>query len=396
MIQKIKELSQEILADSIELRRHLHMHPELSFEEKETSALVASKLEAMDIPIKTNVGGYGVVGELKGHKDNGQVIALRADMDALPIEEMTNQPYASKVKGVMHACGHDVHTTSLLGTARILNEMRSEFEGTVKLIFQPAEERLPGGASLMIKDGVLDTPRPSAVVGQHVHPPLAAGKVGFRPGMYMASTDEIFLTVKGKGGHGALPHACIDTTLVTSHILVAMQQVISRRADPTKPTVLTFGKIASDGGSTNVIPETVYVEGTFRAMDEKWRDKAHQYIKDVAHYTAKSMGAEVELEIVRGYPFLYNDPATTAQMTDFAKEFLGPENVVELPIQMTAEDFAYYTKEVPSCFYRLGVGNIERGIKSQLHSPTFDVDEDCFKVSSGLMAYMAINRLKGM
>lgn len=393
MIGKIKEISQALFEESVATRRYLHQNPELSFQEEKTSAFVAEQLTDLGIPIETNIGGFGVVGHIKGRKDNGKVVALRADMDALPILEQTNLPFASKVEGVMHACGHDVHTTSLLGTAKILSELTDQFEGTVKLVFQPAEERLPGGASLMIKDGLFKVQTPQAMIGQHVHPPLAVGKVGFRPGMYMASTDELYLTVKGKGGHGALPHDCIDTTLATAHILLSMQQVISRRADPTKPTVLTFGKIASAGGSTNVIPEQVYVEGTFRAMDEEWRDKAHELIKDVAFHTAKAMGATVELDIVRGYPFLYNDPKVTEEMIHFAKEFLGEENVVELPIQMTAEDFAYYTQEVDSCFYRLGVGNEARGITSQLHSPTFDVDEDCFRISSALMAYLAMSKL---
>ncbi|WP_236974422.1 M20 metallopeptidase family protein [Membranihabitans maritimus] len=389
----ISALNKTIKNDLIATRRYLHQHPELSFQEKETSKFVAGKLDDLGIPYKSNIGGYGIVAHIEG-RDSGKTVALRADMDALPIEEKTNKPYASKVKGVMHACGHDVHTTSLLGVAKILMENKAEINGTVKLIFQPAEERLPGGASLMIKDGVLQNPKPDIVVGQHVHPPLEVGKVGFKSGMYMASTDELFLHVKGKGGHGALPHDCIDTTLATSHILVAMQQIISRRANPAKPTVLTFGKIASDGGSTNVIPEKVYVEGTFRAMDEKWRAQAHKLIKDTAMYTARALGAEVEVEIKKGYPYLFNDPETTERLKALAIDFLGGDNVVELPIQMTAEDFAYYTREAKSCFYRLGVGNVSKGIQSQLHSPTFDVDEDCFDISSGLMAYMAIEELK--
>ncbi len=393
--QQIKDLSDEILDEVITFRRFLHQHPELSFQEENTSAYVAGKLKDWDIPYKENVGGYGVVGIIEGNDVNGKTIALRADMDALPIQEENDVDYASCNPGVMHACGHDVHTASLLGTAYVLNKLKNRFPGRIKLIFQPAEERLPGGASLMIKAGVLQNPEPQVILGQHVHPPLEVGKVGFRPGQYMASSDELFLTVKGKGGHGAMPHNGVDTTLVAAHIIVAMQQIISRRSDATIPSVLTLGKIYSDGGSTNIIPGTVHIEGTFRAMDEKWRYHAHELIRDTAIYTARALGASVDVDIRVGYPFLYNDPETTHNMRSRAVSFLGEDQVVDLPIRMTAEDFSYYSHEIKACFYRLGISDPDSSIPRQLHTPTFDVDERCLRTSVGLMTYLAIAELTG-
>lgn len=391
--QQIKDLSHEIMEEVIAIRRHLHSHPELSFHEKDTSRYVADKLQKWGILYEENVGGYGVVGMITGQKGNGKTIALRADMDALPIQEENQVDYASSNPGVMHACGHDVHTSSLLGTAYILNQLKNQFSGRVKLIFQPAEEQLPGGASLMIKAGVLKNPEPQVILGQHVHPPLEAGKVGFRPGTYMASSDELFLTVKGKGGHGAMPHKAVDTTLVAAHIIVALQQIVSRRSDPTIPSVLTLGKIYSDGGSTNIIPETVHIQGTFRAMDEKWRYQAHDLIRETAEHTARAFGATVDVNIKVGYPFLYNHPETTQKMRARAVDFLGEDRVVDLPIRMTAEDFAYYSHELDACFYRLGVANPGSTISRQLHTSTFDVDEKCFQTSMGLMAYLSLSEL---
>lgn len=392
-IQKIKDLSNEILADVILMRRHLHRNPELSFEEKNTSEFVAGKLKEWGIPFKSRIGGYGVVGLITGDLPGEKTIALRGDMDALPISEMNDVPYASQNDGVMHACGHDLHTASLLGVAYILQNMKMYFGGRIKLIFQPAEERLPGGASLMIKERVLHNPSPAFILGQHVHPPLTAGKVGFRSGKYMASTDEIFLTVKGKGGHGAMPHMAVDTILVAAHIIVALQQIVSRRSDPTIPSVLTLGKIYSDGGSTNIIPETVHIEGTFRAMDEEWRSRAHQLIKDTAMNTARALGASVDVNIKQGYPHLYNDPDTTERMRIRAIKFLGAEQVVDLPIRMTAEDFAYYSHEINACFYRLGVADPQWSEPRQLHTATFDVDESSLRTGVGLMSFLSLSEL---
>ena len=271
MKEQIQALAHQYHEEVIQLRRHIHQHPELSFHEVETGKFIAGKLQEWGIPFEHGVADNGVVGLIEGQKGSGKVVALRADIDALPIEEANEVPYKSKNRGVMHACGHDVHSSSLLGTAKILNELKGQISGTVKLIFQPAEEMLPGGASIMIKEGVLENPAPASIFGQHVHPPLQVGKVGFRPGMYMASTDELYMTVTGKGGHGAIPQNCIDPIVITSHIITALQQVVSRRANPTMPTVLTFGFIASTGGSTNVIPNEVKLKGTFRTNDEDWR-----------------------------------------------------------------------------------------------------------------------------
>ncbi len=392
---KIQKLAQTYHQDTIDIRRHLHQNPELSYEEVETGKYISEKLREYGIPHQHGVADNGVVGLIKGQNPGRRVVALRADIDALPIEEANEAPYKSKKTGIMHACGHDVHTSSLLGAARILNDLKEEFEGTVKLIFQPAEEKLPGGASIMIKEGVLENPRPASILGQHVHPPLEVGKVGIRAGNYMASADELYMTVKGKGGHGALPQDCIDPVLITAHILTALQQVISRNADPALPSVLTFGYIASTGGATNIIPNEVRLKGTFRTMDERWRFEAHQRMKRMAEGMAESMGGSCELDIVVGYPVLFNNEELTAKAFHYAEEYLGKENVVELPIRMTAEDFAYYSQEMPACFYRLGTGNPARGITSPIHTNTFDVDEDCLALSIGLMAWMAVKELEG-
>ena len=387
----IQELSQNIFNEVVANRRHLHSHPELSFHEVETSAFVAKKLEDMGLEYH-KMADTGLVALIKGDKPSDQVVALRADMDALPILEANDVPYKSQNNGVMHACGHDAHTSSLLGTAKILTQLKSQFGGTIKLIFQPAEEKLPGGASLMIKEGVLENPKPQAVFGQHVMPLIDAGKVGFRAGKYMASTDELYVTVKGKGGHGAQPQQNIDPVIITAHILTALQTIISRSNDPKSPSVLSFGKVIANG-ATNVIPNEVYLEGTFRTMDEAWRADAHKKMKKMAEGIAESMGGSCEFNIMRGYPFLINEEKLTASTRSHAEDYLGKENVLDLDIWMAAEDFAYYTQVADSCFYRLGTRNESRGITSSVHTPTFDVEEDAFKVSTGLMAYLALKQL---
>ncbi|MGI4749505.1 MAG: M20 metallopeptidase family protein [Janthinobacterium lividum] len=388
---KIQEFAKNIHQDVIANRRHLHQHPELSFHEENTYQFVASKLDELGIAHE-RMAGNGLVALLKGEKPSDQVVALRGDMDALPILEANDVPYKSQNPGVMHACGHDVHTSSLLGTASILNQLKSEFGGTVKFIFQPAEEKLPGGASLMIAEGVLENPKPQAVIGQHVMPLIDAGKVGFRAGKYMASTDELYVTVKGKGGHGAQPQQNIDPVIITAHILTALQQVVSRFADPKSPSVLSFGKVIANG-ATNVIPNEVYLEGTFRTMDEKWREEAHIRMKKMAEGMAESMGGSCDFEIRKGYPFLINEEKLTASTRAFAEDYLGKENVLDLDIWMAAEDFAYYSQVADACFYRLGTRNEERGITSSVHTPTFDVDESSLEVSTGLMAYLALKQL---
>jgi amidohydrolase len=390
---KIQQLAKDIHAEIIGHRRHLHQHPELSFKEVETGKYIAKQLQEMGIEHEHGVAENGVVALIKGKNPDKKVIALRGDIDALPITEANDVSYKSKHEGVMHACGHDVHTSSLLGTAKILKSLDQEFEGTVKLIFQPAEEMMPGGASIMIKEGVLENPTPTAIFGQHVHPPIEAGKIGMKDGMYMASADEIYVSIKGKGGHGALPHDCIDPIVITSHIITALQQVISRRSNPTSPTVLTFGKINSTGGSTNIIPNEVKLMGTFRAMNEKWRFEAHAIMKKMAEGMAEAMGGSCDFNIVKGYPFLHNDETLTKKVKARSIEYLGAENVVDLPIRMTAEDFSYYSQVMPGTFYRLGTGNKSKGITSPVHTNTFDIDETALEVSTGLMAWLAIQEL---
>ncbi|MDB5091591.1 MAG: N-acyl-L-amino acid amidohydrolase [Mucilaginibacter sp.] len=389
--EQIQQLSKNIFNDVVSNRRHLHSHPELSFHEVETSAFVAGKLDELGLKYE-RMADNGLVALIKGDKPSDKVVALRADMDALPITEVNEVSYKSQNVGVMHACGHDAHTSSLLGTAKILTDLKSQFGGTIKLIFQPAEEKLPGGASIMIKEGVLENPKPQAVLGQHVMPLIDAGKVGFRAGKYMASTDEIYVTVRGKGGHGAQPQQNVDPVIIMAHMLTALQQVVSRFADPKSPSVLSFGKVIANG-ATNVIPNEVYLEGTFRTMDEKWRNEAHIKMKKMAEGLCESMGGSCEFNIMRGYPFLINEEKLTAATRGHAEDYLGKENVLDLDIWMAAEDFAYYSQVADSCFYRLGTRNESRGITSSVHTPTFDVEEDAFKISTGLMAYLAVKQL---
>lgn len=393
MIRIIKAKSEAFFEDTVRIRRHLHQNPELSFKEEQTAKFVQDQLDSMGIPYQSGIGGHGIVGVIEGHKVSERTIALRADMDALPIQEANEVPYKSQHNGVMHACGHDVHTASLLGAARIINDMRDQFGGQIKLIFQPAEERLPGGASLMIKEGVLEKPMVTSILGQHVHPPLEVGKLGFKAGEYMASADEIYITIHGKGGHGALPHDCVDPITIAAQLINALQQVVSRKSNPTTASVLTFGKIFSDGGATNVIPNAVKLEGTFRTMNEEWRKEAHQWIHQITTNTVEALGGHAEINLVKGYPFLINNEKLTYRVKQWAVEFLGADQVVDLPIRMTAEDFAYYSQEVPAVFYRLGTGNPAKGITSPVHSDTFDVDESCLLPSIGFMAYAAIQQL---
>ncbi|MEN5234525.1 M20 family metallopeptidase [Sphingobacterium faecium] len=388
---QVNALAQQFFQETVQMRRHLHQHPELSFEEYNTSAYVKSILSDIGIPFE-EMADTGIVAYLTGDIASDQVIALRADMDALPIQEVEGRSYGSQNPGVMHACGHDVHTSSLLGVAKILYALKSEFGGIVKLIFQPGEERLPGGASLMIKEGVLQNPAPTAIIGQHVMPFIEAGKVGFREGKYMASCDELFMTVRGKGGHGAHPHQNIDPIVITAHIITALQQIASRFADPRTPTVLSFGKIIANG-ATNIVPDEVYLEGTFRTFDEDWRAEAHEKMVKMATGIAESMGAVCDFDVRKGYPFLINNPELTKAARGFAEEYVGKENVLDLDLWPAAEDFSYYSQEVNACFYRLGTGNKSKGIQSAVHTSTFDVDEDALLLSIGLMAYMTLRRL---
>ncbi len=393
LIEQIRKQAAALTPWVVAQRRHLHMQPELSFEEAQTAAFVQQHLRDLDIAFTPDVAGHGVVGMIYGKNPDKKVVALRADMDALPIVESNDVPYKSTKPGIMHACGHDAHTASLLGAAAILQSVREQFEGSVKLVFQPAEERLPGGASLMIKAGVLENPKPASIIGQHVMPLLPAGKVGFRSGMYMASADEITMTVRGKGGHAAMPHLNTDTVMITAQILVALQQIVSRYANPTTPSVLSFGKITANG-AFNIIPNEVVVLGTFRTMDEKWRAEAHHRMKQMAEEMAKSMGASCDFSIHVGYPYLVNEPQLTARAKDAAMAYMGAENVVELDLWMAAEDFAYYSQVTDACFYRLGTRNEARGIVSAVHTPTFDIDETALETGCGLMAWLAVQELQ--
>jgi amidohydrolase len=392
LLEKIKSLSQQYSAEVVEARRHLHENPELSYQEYNTVKFVAEKLESFGISAKKSLATTGLVAEIAGLNPTKKSIALRADMDALPITEASSVPYKSRMNGVMHACGHDVHTAALLGTARILNDIKDQFEGTVRLLFQPGEEKTPGGASYMIRDGALQDPKPEGIIGQHVFPLLPVGKIGFREGMYMASCDEIYLKVIGKGGHAAAPDLIIDPILIASHIIIALQQIISRNASPKQPTVLSFGNI-SGKGATNVIPTEVNIAGTFRAMNEEWRSEALEKIKRMATSIAEGMGGKCEVDISTGYPYLENNPALTRRIRQAAEAYVGSENVVDIDITLGAEDFSYYSQVIPASFYRLGTSNPSKGITSYVHTPTFDIDEDALKIGPGLMAWMAVNEL---
>ena len=386
--EKIKSLSRKYANELIEVRHHLHQYPELSYKEFETSKFIQQKLKVLGIHFEV-IANTGVVGIIEGKNPGKKVIALRADMDALPITEQNDVEYRSRNEGVMHACGHDVHTTCLLGAAKILNELKEEWEGTIKLIFQPGEEKNPGGASLMIKDGVLENPKPSAILALHVHPGREVGKLSFRSGMVMASADEIYITVKGKGGHAASPHLTSDTILAASQLVVNLQQLVSRFNDPFNPCVLSITSFHG-GNTTNVIPSEVKLMGTFRAMNEEWRFKAHDVIKNICKKTGEISGAEIDVEIDVGYPFVINN----VQLTDMAKrkaaEFAGEENVLETEMRMGAEDFAFYSHLIPACFFRLGVANTKNNITSGVHTPTFNIDESAIENGMGIMAWLAV------
>ncbi len=392
LLEKIKRLSEDYSGQVIESRRHLHANPELSYQEYNTAKFVAAQLRSFGVNVVEGIATTGLLAEIRGKNPAKKSIALRADMDALPITETNDVPYKSQVPGVMHACGHDVHTASLLGTARILNSVKDEFEGTVRLLFQPGEEKNPGGASYMIRDGALNNPQPSGIIGQHVFPLLPVGKVGFREGMYMASCDEIYLKVIGKGGHAAAPDLAVDPILIASHIIIALQQVISRNASPKQPTVLSFGNIIGKG-ATNIIPSEVNIAGTFRAMNEEWRASALQKIRKMAESIAEGMGGRCEVEISKGYPYLENNPDLTRRIRAAAEAYVGRENVVDIDITLGAEDFSYYSQVIPASFYRLGTSNPAKGITSYVHTPTFNVDEESLKIGPGLMAWMAIQEL---
>ena len=384
--EKIKALAKEFAPAQIAVRHHLHANPELSYQEFKTAAYVKAQLSEMGIATEEKAT-TGLVAIIEGKNPASRVMALRADMDALPIQEQNDVSYKSTVPGVMHACGHDVHTTILLGAAKILMATRDSWEGTVKLFFQPGEEKNPGGASYMIRDGELQNPAPEAIVALHVHPGLDTGKLSFRKGRVMASADEIYMTIKGSGGHAASPHLAADTILIASQVIISLQQIISRNRNPVSPSVLSICSVQG-GNTTNVIPTEVKLMGTFRAMDETWRYKAHELITKTAKGVAESMGAEIDVLIDVGYPTVDNDPAFTDIAWKLADEYMGAQNVLETEMRMGAEDFGYYTQAIPGCFFRLGVRNEAAGIIHNVHTPHFNIDENAIEIGMGMMAWL--------
>ena len=390
--EHIQSLSEEYFQEVVSIRRHLHQYPELSFNEHKTSQFIQDKLKEYGIPFKSGFVKTGVLGRIGGGKRDGKVVALRADMDALPISEENEIPFKSVNDGVMHACGHDAHTASLLGTAKILNTLKDEWGGTILLIFQPGEEVSPGGAKLMMEEGIFKDISPDVIIGQHVLPEMETGHVGFKEGMYMASGDEVHITVKGKGGHAAMPHLLDDTVLIASQIVVNLQQIASRFVPAGIPVVLSFGRMIADG-ATNIIPGKVEIAGTFRIMNEEWRTKVKQKIKDIVNSTAESMGAEAEIDIKDGYPVVFNNSDITKKAVSVAENFLSKDSVEEMEIRMTAEDFGFFSRSYPSLFYRFGVKrmNEETG---RLHTSVFNLNEESLRTSSGTMAAIACELLK--
>ncbi|RMG79121.1 MAG: amidohydrolase [Bacteroidetes bacterium] len=386
-MENLQNLITQVFPQVIAHRRHLHQHPELSFQEHKTSEYIQSVLEKNQIPYSAGWVKTGVVALIRGKNPEKRCIALRADMDALPVQEENEVPYKSVHPGIMHACGHDAHTAMLLGAGIVLNQVKTEFEGSIKLIFQPGEEKLPGGASLMIKENVLKNPKVDSAIAQHVYPELDVGKIGVRSGTYMASTDEIYLTVRGKGGHAALPHKLTDPVMIAVQMLSNLQQIVSRYASPYIPVVLSFGKIVADG-ATNVIPNEVQIAGTLRTFDEELRNTIHQKIEEIATHTAAAFGGKCEVNIVKGYPVLKNDAKLYEVVKQSAIEVVGKQNVVELGLRMTAEDFSYFSQEVPSFFYRLGTGASEG-----LHHPKFNIDEKALEIGTHMLVKTALNAL---
>lgn len=393
IIDTIRSKADEIFPDIQAIRHHIHANPELSFEEHNTSAFISEKLTEYGIEHQAGVAGTGVIGLIKGKNPDKKCIAVRADMDALPIQEANETEYRSKNDGVMHACGHDVHSSCLLGVARILNDLKDEWEGTIKLIFQPGEEMHPGGASLLIKEGVLENPKPEAIFALHVYPHMPSGMVGFRTGQYMASTDEIYITIEGKSGHAALPHKAVDPIAISAQVITSLQQVISRKGNPIIPSVLTFGKIEA-GFATNIIPDKLELWGTLRTMNEEWRAEAHDWIRKITEQICEANGAKGAVDIPPGYPSLFNDPEVTPKAEGWAKEYLGDDNVKQLDLRMAGEDFSFYTQHMPGCFFRMGTNKNDEEFTASVHNAHFDIHEESMKTGVGTMAYIVLNALK--
>ena len=388
----IKEIASSIFPDIVSVRKWLHMHPELSFKEKETSKYICSILKKNNIYFVNNIGGYGIVATVKGKNPDSKVIAFRADMDALPIEEQNEVDYKSIYKGVMHACGHDVHTSILIGAAIIINKLKEHLEGTIKFIFQPAEEKLPGGASLMIKDGVLNNPKVDKIIALHVFPEMEVGFLGFREGKYMAACDELEVTIKGKGGHAALPEKTINPITVASEMIIKTRESI-KQIGKDNLYVLEYGDFHAYGAS-NVIPENAFIKGTFRTMNESFRKKACDLLLHQSKEIAIKYGVDCEYKIIKGYPSLFNNPRLTKECRELAIDFIGLEKVSDLPIRMASEDFSFYSQECPACFFRLGVNNKEKGITHLVHTPKFDIDHNAIELGIGLMSYFALKLVR--
>lgn len=402
MIERVKSTIAQLQTEMVGWRRHLHQHPELSFQETNTVRFVVEKLRAEGIEVRDGVGkftpdapGTGAIALVRGEKGtHNACIALRADLDALPIAEVGKEAYCSKNPGVMHACGHDAHTSMVLGAGIALHRLRKEWSGTVMLVFQPGEEKEPGGASLLVNECVFNDPKPAGILGQHVTPELPTGKLGFRSGAFMAAADELYITVKGRGGHAGSPHLCIDPVPIAAQLILALQQVVSRRNKPGQPMVLSLGKVIANG-ATNIIPDEVRIEGTMRTFDEAWRTELHQMLPEIGRGVCESLGATVDFTIVKGSPVVKNDPELNARIRAAAVEFIGGANIVDMDIRMGAEDFAYYTHVMPGCFFRLGTGNPAKpGTQSGLHRAEMDIDEDALKIGAGMMAWGAISELE--
>ncbi len=388
MKQEIQSLTRKYSSYVTACYRHIHAHPELSFEEFETSLFIQNELAEMQIPFRAGIGGTGILGRIEGKNPKKKTIALRADMDALPVCEAVDLPWKSKNENVMHACGHDAHTACLLGAAKILSGMKEKFEGTILLIFQPGEEKAPGGARLMLEDGIFDEIEPELIIAQHVSVDYPTGTMGFLPGMIMASADEIHVKIHGKGGHGALPHLVNDTVLCAAQTLVSLQQVRSRLCHPLIPMVLTFGKLIA-GGAQNIIPHEVLLSGTFRTVNEKWRAEAKGHIRRIINETCMAYGCTAEIDIPDGYPCVINDEEITKKAREFATEWIGAEQVVDLEMRMTSEDFAFFTQKYPCTFYRFGVKGESNAGTGGLHSATFKIDEEALATGFGGMAWLA-------
>ncbi len=398
MINEIQAQVASLHGDMVRWRRHLHRHPELSFQEHATVAYVAEVLQTEGITVRGGVGrltkdapGTGLIAWVRGQaSSSANSFALRADLDALPITEVGKPSYCSTNPGVMHACGHDAHTAMVLGAGIALHRLRAHWSGTVMLVFQPGEEKEPGGAALLIREGVFEDPKPIGILGQHVTPELPTGKVAFRSGPFMAAADELYLTITGRGGHAAVRDTLVDPIVIMSAMLPVLYDEAQGAVPKDERMVLSFGKVLANG-ATNIVPDTVTLEGTLRTFDEGTRAALHTMLTERASTIAKAYGGSAELHIVKGSPVVKNDPALTDRMRKAATEYLGADHVMDAPIRMGAEDFAYYTHIMPGCFFRLGTGHSDKpGSTSGLHTAAFDVDEDALSIGAGVMAWGAL------